>query len=143
MSKQQYTTESYRQKLQLLHPEIDVIGEYKNSKTKIAVHCNKCGNTWSAEPSSLLQGTGCPKCNKRYRRTTEDFVNELKAINPSITVLGEFQNTSSKILVKCNRCHYEWEANPIGLLRGTSCPNAITRKHLLWNRYYLNPFAQY
>ena len=120
--KKRYTKEEFQEKLRLIHPEMEVTGEYINSKTKIEVHCNKCGNTWSVVPASLLHGTGCPKCNKRFRRNTQGFIEELHALSPHITVLGNYKNAHEKIQVKCNRCGTEWYAEPNGLLKGNDCP---------------------
>lgn len=41
---------------------ISIIGEYKNTCTKTLFECNKCKHQWSALPSSILYGTGCPNC---------------------------------------------------------------------------------
>lgn len=120
--KKRYTKSEFQNKLRLIHPEMEVVSEYINSQTKIEVHCTKCGNTWSVVPASLLQGTGCPKCNKRYRRNTEGFIEELHAVSPHITVLGNYKNAHEKIQVKCDRCGAEWYTEPNALLKGNDCP---------------------
>ena len=121
--KKRYTKDEFSEKVLSIQPSIHVIGDYKNSVTKIEVYCDKCGNKWKVVPSSLLSGTGCPKCNKRYRRSTEEFSQELNRINPHLEVLGTYVNANKKIKVKCRSCGTEWLANPIGLLRGNDCPN--------------------
>lgn len=117
-----YSKDVFISKLNLVNPEIDVIGNYTNSQTKIEVHCKKCDNRWMIVPSSLLRGTGCPKCNKRYRRNTEEFTEELGKINPYIIVLGKYKNAHSKIQVCCKRCNNTWFAEPNSLLKGNECP---------------------
>lgn len=120
--KRRYSKKEFSKKVHLLHPNIEVIGEYVNSQTKIEVHCNKCDNKWSVIPASLLRGTGCPKCNKRFRRNTEKFIEELSVISPHISVLGQYKNAHEKIKVRCDRCKTEWYAEPNGLLKGNDCP---------------------
>lgn len=121
--KRRYSKEEFSKKVRLLHPNIEVVGDYINSQTKILVHCTKCDNKWSVVPASLLHGTGCPKCNKRFRRNTEGFIDELKVISPHISVLGHYKNAHEKILVRCNRCGTEWYVEPNSLLKGNDCPN--------------------
>ncbi len=121
--KRRYSKEEFSKKVHLLHPNIEVIGDYINSQTKINVHCTKCDNRWSVVPASLLHGTGCPKCNKRFRRNTKGFIDELKVVSPHIAVLGHYKNAHEKILVRCNRCGTEWFAEPNSLLKGNDCPN--------------------
>lgn len=120
--KRKYSDEVYSSKLKRIHPNIEVIGEYINSKTKIEVHCAICDNTWNVVPSSLLHGTGCPKCSKRYRRNTSEFKKELQTINPSISVVGDYKNAHTKIEVKCKRCGTVWFAEANSLLKGNDCP---------------------
>lgn len=46
------------------HPDIIVIGQYINSRTKIECHCNKCNQNFLSTPKSMLRlWTGCPRCN--------------------------------------------------------------------------------
>ena len=120
--KRRSTIEEFTEKLHAIQPDIEVVGKYINSTTKIAVHCKKCDNRWLVVPSSLLRGTGCPKCNKRYRRKPAEFAAEVRAINPHIRVLSPFINTHEKVQVRCERCGNEWLADPNGLLKGNDCP---------------------
>lgn len=45
-----------------INPDITIIGEYKNNKTKIKCKCDKCGYVWETAPTQLLSGRGCRKC---------------------------------------------------------------------------------
>ena len=101
---------------------ISTVGKYHNSRTKILVQCDNCGYQWSALPFDLLYGHGCPRCSGKERKTTFRFREEVAAVNPSIEVVGEYLNTSTKIEVRCIVCGYSWLANPSTLLRGNGCP---------------------
>lgn len=104
-------------------PNIIVIGNYYNNKTKIEVKCKICDHIWSPRAESLLHNHGCPKCSRRYKRTNEEFVMEIKSKNPDIEILSEFKNISEKVNVRCTRCGKEWRAIPNHLLRGVGCSN--------------------
>ena len=121
-SKRRYTKEEYVRKLRTVNPFIEVLGDYINSQNKIKVHCQKCDNTWDVVPSSLLHGTGCPRCKKRYRRTSEDYAAEVHRISPHISILDEYKNAHTKIRAKCNRCGKEWRVEANSLLKGGDCP---------------------
>ena len=119
------TTEQFIEELKIVNPEITVIDEYVNSKTKIKIQ-HTCGNKWKSTPDNLLNGNSCPKCSKiktskKRSKTTEQFSEELKIVNPEITLFGEYVNSKTKIEVQ-HTCGYQWEITPNNLLKGTSCP---------------------
>ena len=115
------TTEQFYEELKIVNPEITVIGEYVNNKTKIEVK-HTCGYEWKVRPNHLLQGSSCPKCSlKKMTKSIEQFYEELKIVNPEITVIGEYVKSNIKIKVK-HTCGYKWNTMPNDLLRGRSCP---------------------
>ena len=120
------TTKQFIEELKGVNSEITVIGNYINSQTKIEVK-HSCGYEWKALSNSLLQGIYCPKCSGTIKKTTKQFIEELKMVNPEITVIGEYINSKTKIEVK-HSCGYEWEATPSKLRQGTSCPRCNESK---------------
>ena len=56
------------------------------------------------------------------RKTHEEFVNEMKEVNPNIEILGEYISEREKILCKCKIDNNVWCATPTNLLRGRGCP---------------------
>lgn len=56
------------------------------------------------------------------KKTTKDFIEEMNIKNSSIIVLGEYINARTKVLVKCKKCNYEWEALSNNLAKGGGCP---------------------
>lgn len=61
--------------------------------------------------------------HSRKRLTHEQFVSRLKDKNPDITVVGEYRNINTKIMVRCDKCGHEWGVLPCSLLyMGTGCP---------------------
>lgn len=60
-------------------------------------------------------------------KTHKDFVQQMKELHPSITVVGKYQNANKRLLVKCNVCGFEWEGVPAGLLSGDGCRKCGTK----------------
>lgn len=60
--------------LKKVNPNIEIAGEYKSSKEKVACQCRICGNEWTAAPSNLLNGYGCPRCAKTGTSFMEQFL---------------------------------------------------------------------
>ena len=44
------------------NPNVEVLGTYISSQTKILCRCRVCQHEWDALPGSLLRGCGCKKC---------------------------------------------------------------------------------
>lgn len=65
---------------------------------------------------------------KIARKTQEQFVQELKNVNPNITVIGKYINTRTPILCKCNICNYVFTPTPTNLLNGHGCASCAGLK---------------
>ncbi len=61
------TTSSFVDEISTLHPNIEILSEYLSADEKVECKCRICKNTWKAVPNSLLSGSGCPHCFKRYK----------------------------------------------------------------------------
>lgn len=105
------------------HPNLIVIGKYKNNRSRVEVSCKVCGYIFSPVAASLYMGHGCPKCSGSIKKTTDQFITEMKEKNPLISVDGEYVNNKEKIALHCLRCGYKWSTSPNALLRGRGCPN--------------------
>ena len=116
------THEEFIAEMKVVNPSIEAIGEYKTSRVKVRCRCVKDGYTWDANPFDLLMGSGCPKCSGNAKKTHKQFVEELRLINKDIEIIGNYINTSTKILCKCKSDNFEWEATPNSLLMGSGCP---------------------
>lgn len=130
MSKR-YTQDSFISALGEINPNIEVLSLFTKVVDRIDVRCKKCGMSWSPKAYSLLQGKGCPHCSavkgannkgRTARKTKQQFIEELRKITPTITVIGEYVNNKTIIAVRCNICKTEWSAVPNSLLLGHGCP---------------------
>lgn len=105
-----------------VNPKIEVIDTYINAKTPILHKCKIDKHEWNASPYSILSGNGCPKCAKNIKKTHEQYMEELKIVNPDIDVIEKYINANTPILHKCNIDKHEWMAIPSTMLSYGSCP---------------------
>jgi len=111
----------------LVGDEYTVLGQYINDRTKILMRHNKCGHEWEIVPNNILRGSGCPICRykksgKTRTKTTEKFKEEVyDLVGNEYTILGEYEGAHSKILMKHNKCGYEYSVTPASFLQGRRC----------------------
>ena len=120
------THEEYVAELKEKNPTVEVVGKYKDAKTKILHHCLVHDVYWEAYPSSLLRGCGCEICKNdkigmSNRKSHSQYVNEVKKNNPNVIVLEQYVNSEIPILHKCIIHNVEWKAYPASILRGAGC----------------------
>ena len=128
------THEQYLNDVRSVNPNIDVVGRYIDSKTKILHRCKIDGYEWNISPNSILSGVGCPVCTGKFK-STEMFKNELFVVNPNIEIIGEYINSITPVRCVCKIDRYEWNALPINLLRGSGCPTCAGTKHKTHDEY--------
>ncbi|MBQ9408335.1 MAG: hypothetical protein IJU28_02950 [Clostridia bacterium] len=126
--------EQFKKDLAIRNPNIEVLGEYIDAKTPIAVMCKKCGSKWDAKPRQLIGGHGCWQCGIQkqadaQRKSQEQFEAELSSINPNICIIGVYKSSMIPIECKCKRCGYNWNAIPGNLLKGRGCPRCASYLH--------------
>ena len=127
------THEEFCERLAEVSPDITPIDRYVNSNTPMRCRCDRCGYEWSPVPISLTHmKSGCPRCSKRWRRTEDEFVEELRTVNPSIAVVGKYVNMTTPVDVRCMVCGHEWSVQPTEMVHGKGCARcaAARRKKL-------------
>lgn len=121
--------EDFIHRLNTVNPNIQILSEYINNRTKIKCRCKIDGNIWFGIPSNLLHNkTGCPKCSHCYRRTPKEFESEISIINPNIEIITDFNGVEKKVKCKCKMDNHIWYATPHELLCGTGCPQCCESK---------------
>lgn len=62
------------------------------------------------------------------KKTQKEFVKEVfEKVGNEYTVLGEYKGSKNKILIKHNKCGYEYEVNPSNFIWGKRCPKCAGR----------------
>lgn len=96
---------------------------YVNNRTKLLCTHEKCGYTWKANVSGMMErGNGCPKCAGNAPWTEEDFNNRIAPFLGEYQFLGEFHGRLKKIKVKHLSCGHEYMVTPQDFLSGSRCP---------------------
>lgn len=120
MSKRK-THEEYALELAEKNPNIEVLGEYIDSKTSILHRCKIDNYEWYARPFKIMYGQGCPKCAGNAKKTTKEYIDELAIKNPSIEVVGEYCGANVKTMHHCLIHDIYWKATPSRMLDGCGC----------------------
>lgn len=124
LSKRRLSQSDYEAKVKAqVGDEYTVIGKYINMRTKIKMKHNKCGHIYEVRAESFLGGDRCPYCSVKYKDTNK-YKQELEAkYGDEYTVLGNYIDSKTPILVQHNKCGYQWTPVPSQLLNGAShCP---------------------
>ena len=126
------THEQFVSELGEINSKIQVIGRYTRAVDRIRVRCLACGKEWEPLAYSLIEGKGCSHCSairgakvnrgRTAQKTTEIFIEQLREIDASISVIGNYENTHTNIACRCERCGHVWSAKPYSLLQGHGCP---------------------
>lgn len=122
--------------------KVKVVGQYINTARKVQVQCVTCGKLWDANPSQLLNGSGCEQCMnainfEKKRFTHDEFIRRVTPVlNPDVKIIGEYTGYESKIKCHCNQCDNEWETTPVVLFRGSGCPRCTG--HIKSHDDYIN-----
>lgn len=113
----------------LVGDEYVVLSQYVKSSQKLKMkHC-KCETEYEVTPSKFLCGRRCPKCAGKNKRTNAEWVNEVQQLsNNEYTVIGEYVNNRTKIMMKHNVCNHEWLISPSNFKKGHRCPICATKK---------------
>lgn len=109
------------------NPHIIIMEPYIDAKTPILHKCTIHDVKWKSSPDSILHGHGCPKCGAekiglKNSKSHEQYVQELKSINPNIIVLDDYIDAITPVLHQCLIDGYEWYARPGNILFGRGCP---------------------
>lgn len=115
------THEDYVRQVKEISPDIEVIGTYINSNTKVKFHCLIDDYIWDVYPNSILKGVGCPRCAQKERYTTITFKEKMFNIHPDIEIVGEYVNINTKVKCMCQNGHM-FNGLPKNLYKGEGCP---------------------
>ena len=110
--------------------------QYKNSKHKVLMRHEVCKNEWMVEPNKFLNfDTKCPRCadearHESTRKTHEQFVKEVfDAVGYEYSILGEYSNFKTKVLMRHEECCTEYMVTPDSFLSANSrCPYCSSPK---------------
>lgn len=109
---------------------------YIGSKYPVIIICKKCDNEFIQRASHHINGTGCPKCaNKKlsefHKSNTNDFIKKSKIIHNNDYNYDKvnYIDNSTKVLLHCNNCEYDFNQTPQSHLNGNGCPKCARLNH--------------
>ena len=119
-----------KQILEIVGNEYSILGEYKNTHSKIRMKHNVCGNEFMMTPHNFKsQGQRCPDCMKKQipesnripLKTAQKKLDENR--NNEFSIIGEYNGTRSKAVVKHEKCGRIFKCYPTQLIyHKTGCP---------------------
>jgi formate dehydrogenase assembly factor FdhD len=115
------SNENYIHELKQINPNISPLENYIQANQAILHKCIIDDYEWKVMPSTLLSGGGCPKCANNLKKTTEEYIAEVNAVNPNIEVIDEYININTKILHRCKKHDIQWKVVPNSILKGFGC----------------------
>lgn len=130
----QKTHEQYVKEVATTNPNITVLESYIDARTPILHMCKIHNIKWKIAPHGILSGHGCYKCKSekiinKNTKTHQQYIEELKIVNPDIIVLEDYVDSSTPILHKCLVDGYKWKISPLNTLSGRGCQKCSKRIH--------------
>jgi hypothetical protein len=76
--------------------------EYKSNTTKVCIICPEHGEFYQT-PNTHLRGSGCPRCIKNTKLTTEDFIERSRKVhgNKYDYDRAKYKNSATKVCIIC------------------------------------------
>lgn len=101
-----------------------LMSEYQKVNEDVKVLCLKCQDTFEIAPNQLLhyQQT-CPNCRDFVTNTTAFKHKVFNLVGEEYTVLGEYVNKGTHLLMRHEVCGYEYQTTPQNFTVGHRCPN--------------------
>lgn len=122
-----FTIENIKKYLNVHESGYELLSDvYKNNYTKLLWKC-EVNHCFEMSWGDFQQGKRCAKCSKVYKRTNEDFLQDvLSLVGNEYTFLEEFEHVDKKIEVIHNECNYKYKVSPYKFInRGQRCPNCF------------------
>lgn len=105
-----------------------MVDKFKDSKEKVLIKCNKCGNVFPQRVNDHLNGHGCPMCAKTD--TLEEFIAKAKAVHGNKYGYDNviYKEDKEKVFITCP-IHGDFPQTPHSHKKGCGCPSC-NQSHL-------------
>jgi DNA-directed RNA polymerase subunit RPC12/RpoP len=129
--KQVKTHETFKEEIYNLPKgnEYTILSEYVNNKTRVLFKHNVCGLEFSMTPVNFYRENRCPKCSKRYRKTTEYLNNEIDLLTKGeYKLLSDYKNSRTEVTLLHLSCNNIFKVIPYKfLVEKVRCPKCSPR----------------
>ena len=122
------TTEQFMSELMEVNPLVEIVSKYQGATQHINCRCKvDSSHEWSAYPSNLLKGAGCPECAKKIggiKKKQTHMRRYLEFLSTqNLELIGEYTGTFDKTLHKCLSCGTSFVVDPHHVFtKHTGCP---------------------
>lgn len=123
---QKKTREQYIEELKVKNPNLELVGDYIDAKTKTPHRCKKHLVVWDISPDSALHGSGCKQClrekiGNKNRKSEEDYIRELAVKNPTVELCDTYIGNKIPVKHHCMIHDIYWDITPNNALYGDGC----------------------
>lgn len=127
-----YTTEKFKEQVaELVGDEYEVLGDYKNNRTKVDLLHKVCGKIYPADPSHFIHsGRRCTHCNGGIKYTKDRVLTMLKEnTGDDYDIIGDYNGMLNKSRLKHLKCGFEWETAVASYVHNNCyCPKCNSSK---------------
>lgn len=144
--------DEFIKRLHEVNQNVELKSGYTMASNKADFKCIACGHEWSALPTSLLNGTGCPECRKKklaeyHLKSHEEYARQFTEHNKTIKLIGQYRGSDNPIEVECLVCGHRWSTRAAHLLGHTGCPRCAgnmryTHEQFIDKVHSINPNIQ-
>lgn len=122
------THEEFINKIEEKYPgRYEIISKYTGNKDPITFKCNWCGSIVTLKQALNLNGRKCKEC---YKIKIDNFKSLLEDKGYSIIDSSNFKDSKSKILIKHNKCGYEYKCSYNNFQQNRECPKCANEKRV-------------
>lgn len=129
------TTDEFKEKIKVeTNDEYSVLSEYLGQHKYIKMKHNLCNYEYNVFPINFLKGNRCPNCFGSTKKTTEEFRDDVRKLDPNYDVIGEYSGANNDVKMKHLECGYEYFVRPINFRKGNRCPvcanSSVSKKEI-------------
>ena len=127
-NKTKKTHEQFMQEVNSLNPNVEILSQYINAKTKIKRKCTICGDISFMLPKGILGGIckGCAsqKMHSLFSKSSEDYEKDFINKYKNYSLIDKYINAHTKIKIIHNKCQKSFMFHPSRIYDKTNhiCP---------------------
>lgn len=128
------THEEFVNDIAQINPNIEILGKYIKSSSKILCRCKICNHEWETQANNLRY-QGCPACgilkrSNKLRKSIENFIKQANEIykNKYNYDKVDYVNDKTPIIITCP-IHVDFKQIPSNHLQGKGCPECAKKQN--------------
>ena len=131
------TTEEFKQEIYDKYGlEYTLLSEYNGKGEYVQMRHKTCGTEYYVTPNNFLRDSKCPNCYGTPKKTTEEFKKEIyDRVGEDYSLIGEYINSSTRVIMKHNPCGDVYEIFPNSFLNGVRCSKCYGNKRLTTDEF--------